>query len=60
MLPLLAQDPLRKVLQFCTAHEVLQYGRASKKAQETLADDVVWRGLASRDGVGEAGGDARA
>ena len=50
MLPLLAQDPLRKVLQFCSAHEVLQYGRASKKAQETLADDVVWRGLASRDG----------
>ena len=53
MLPLLAQDPLRKVLQFCTAHEVLQYGNASKKAQETLADDVVWRGLASRDFYGE-------
>ena len=53
MLPLLAQDPLRKVLQFCTAHEVLQYGNASKKAQDTLADDVVWRGLASRDFYGE-------
>ena len=53
MLPLLAQDPLRKVLQFCTAHEVLQYGNASKKAQETLTDDLVWRGLASRDFYGE-------
>ena len=53
MLPLLAQDPLRKVLQFCTAHEVLQYGNASKKAQETLTDEVVWRGLASRDFYGE-------
>ena len=52
-LPLLAQDPLRKVLQFCTAHEVLQYGNASKKAQETLTDEVVWRGLASRDFYGE-------
>ena len=53
MLPLLAQDPLRKVLQFCTAHEVLQYGNASKKAGETVTDDVVWRGLASRDFYGE-------
>ena len=53
MLPLLAQDPLRKVLQFCTAHEVLQYGNASKKAGETVTDDLVWRGLASRDFYGE-------
>ena len=53
MLPLLAQDPLRKVLGFCAAAEVLQYGGASKKAGETAADDVVWRALASRDFYGK-------
>ena len=49
MLPSLAQDALRKVLGFCDASAVVNYGAASKAAAATAVDDVVWRAAASRD-----------
>ena len=49
MLPSLVQDALRKVLGYCDASAVVNYGAASKAAAATAADDVVWRAAASRD-----------
>ena len=49
MLPSLAQDALRKVLGFCDASAVVNYGAASKAAAVTAADNFVWRAAASRD-----------
>ena len=49
MLPSLVQDALRKVLGYCDASAVVNYGAASKAAAVTAADNFVWRAAASRD-----------